>query len=71
MYDLIQVSYKVYELWGFSLTDNNRLDNCSANPYVSKWVGSQASGYVDMHMYAKCDKIYHEVQVLWTFLLKK
>ena len=39
---------------------NNRLDNCSANPCLSKKGGLACEwlGNVDMHMYAKCDKKY-------------
>ena len=73
MQNLIQISYirfKSYE--DFHSPDHNRLDNCSANPYLTK-VGRfvcQWLGDVDMHMYAKSDKkIYHVVQGLWTFSL--
>ena len=51
-----------------SFTDQNRLDNCIANPYISKMGGF--TGYVDMHLYAICNKkIYHEVQEILTFSL--
>ena len=49
---LIQISYKVQELWWLSLTDHNMLDNCTSNPYLSKtgWFACQSLGNVDMHM---------------------
>ena len=53
--NLIQISNKIQELRGFSLTDHNRLDNWIANLYIRKLGGL---GNVDMHMYAKYDKKY-------------
>ena len=40
------------------LTDHNKLNDFSANPYLSKKVACQWLGNVDVHMYAKCDKKY-------------
>ena len=58
MQNLIQISHKLQELCGFSLTDHNRLDYCSENPRLSqKSVFScQWLGNVDMHKDTKCDQ---------------
>ena len=68
---LIQIAHNVQALWGFSLNDHIRLDNCSANICLSKKVVSHASGLgilICIFM-QNVIKVYHVVQEIWTFSL--
>ena len=63
MQNLIQISYKVQEIYGSLLTVHNRLDNCSTNPYLINMGGfaCQWLGYDDMHICMQnVIKIYHK-----------